>query len=189
MPKKTMPPPAPNTATAAAPTQIRTRQEFAESLTMLREHAGLTVRQVADAVGVPASTLGGYFSGRHLPPVSQPRLLPDILRSCGVTDGDAIEQWRQTLGRLRRTPGPRNTTAGAPYRGLASFQPNDSEWFFGRRELTLVVLARLERRWATGEGPVAVVGPSGSGKSSLLRAGVIPAAGRGEIGASGSRDW
>lgn len=184
-----MPPDAPNTATAAAPTQIRTRQEFAESLTMLREHAGLTVRQVADAVGVPASTLGGYFSGRHLPPVSQPRLLPDILRSCGVTDGDAIEQWRQTLGRLRRTPGPRNTTAGAPYRGLASFQPNDSEWFFGRRELTLVVLARLERRWATGEGPVAVVGPSGSGKSSLLRAGVIPAAGRGEIGASGSRDW
>lgn len=184
-----MPPDASQAAAAAAPADIRTRQEFAEALTDLRQRAGLTVRQVADAVGVPASTLGGYFSGRHLPPVSQPHLLPAILRACGVADDETTEQWQRALGRLRRTPGPRTAAAEAPYRGLACFQPDDSEWFFGRRELTLVVLARLDRRWSTGEGPVAVVGPSGSGKSSVLRAGVVPAALRGEVGASGARDW
>jgi hypothetical protein len=64
-------------------------------------------------------------------------------------------------------PGP------APYRGLASFQPEDAAWFFGREELALHLV-----RLATGPGapglPLAVVGPSGSGKSSLLRAGLVP---------------
>lgn len=32
-------------------------------------------------------------------------------------------------------PSPPGTGA-APYRGLESFQPEDADWFFGRRELT-----------------------------------------------------
>jgi WD40 repeat protein/transcriptional regulator with XRE-family HTH domain len=61
-----------------------------------------------------------------------------------------------------------------PYRGLASFQAADAQWFFGREDLTarLVQLAGAAR--AAGQ-PLMVVGPSGSGKSSLLRAGLIPA--------------
>lgn len=169
--------------------EIRTRQEFAEALTLLRENAGLTVRKVADAVDVPASTLGGYFSGRHVPPVSQPRLLTDILRVCGVEDAKTVRRWRLALSQVRRAPGPRPTGARPPYRGLASFQPEDGEWFFGRDELSLAVVARLRMRWVTGDGPVVVSGPSGSGKSSLLRAGVIPALRDGRLGADGSGEW
>jgi WD40 repeat protein/class 3 adenylate cyclase/energy-coupling factor transporter ATP-binding protein EcfA2 len=57
-----------------------------------------------------------------------------------------------------------------PYKGLLPFEPEDSELFFGREQLAEDIAARL-----TASGFLAVVGPSGSGKSSLVRAGVIPA--------------
>jgi WD40 repeat protein/tRNA A-37 threonylcarbamoyl transferase component Bud32 len=61
--------------------------------------------------------------------------------------------------------------AGAcPYRGLMAFQPDDGDLFFGREE---VVATALERCLAGGF--LAVVGASGSGKSSLVRAGLVPA--------------
>jgi WD40 repeat protein/class 3 adenylate cyclase len=57
-----------------------------------------------------------------------------------------------------------------PYKGLVPFEPEDSEFFFGREELVATLVERLE------DAPfLAVVGPSGSGKSSLVRAGVVPA--------------
>jgi hypothetical protein len=56
-----------------------------------------------------------------------------------------------------------------PYKGLPPFEPEDSELFFGREQLVDDIAARLE-----GSGFFAVVGPSGSGKSSLVRAGVVP---------------
>ncbi|MGO4427725.1 hypothetical protein AB4Z54_55700, partial [Streptomyces sp. MCAF7] len=57
-----------------------------------------------------------------------------------------------------------------PYRGLARFEPGDHERFFGREQLVADLLELVrESRFA------AVFGPSGSGKSSLLRAGLIPA--------------
>jgi WD40 repeat protein/class 3 adenylate cyclase/energy-coupling factor transporter ATP-binding protein EcfA2 len=57
-----------------------------------------------------------------------------------------------------------------PYKGLLPFEPEDSELFFGREQLAEDLAARL-----TESGFLAVVGPSGSGKSSLVRAGVVPA--------------
>jgi class 3 adenylate cyclase/WD40 repeat protein/energy-coupling factor transporter ATP-binding protein EcfA2 len=56
-----------------------------------------------------------------------------------------------------------------PYKGLLPFEPEDSELFFGREQLAEDIAARLE-----APGFLAVVGPSGSGKSSLVRAGVVP---------------
>ncbi|MEU7726806.1 hypothetical protein AB0B78_16410 [Streptomyces sp. NPDC040724] len=56
----------------------------------------------------------------------------------------------------------------APYAGLSAFQPEDADRFFGRERLTGEVLAKVrDRRF------LAVFGPSGSGKSSLLRAGLV----------------
>ena len=68
-----------------------------------------------------------------------------------------------------------------PYMGLRSFQAEDAQWFFGRQRLTAELAARLS------EAPLlAVVGASGSGKSSLLGAGLLPAAWAGIVpGASG----
>jgi WD40 repeat protein len=91
-----------------------------------------------------------------------------------------VELWAGALRRARRVSGPRRAGAVAPYRGLASFQPEDAAWFFGREDLTghLAGLAGAAHG-PLGESeaalPLMVVGPSGSGKSSLLRAGLIPA--------------
>ena len=60
----------------------------------------------------------------------------------------------------------------SPYPGLLSFSVGNAQYFFGREQLTASLVDRLgdPRR----DGPVAVVGASGSGKSSLLRAGLVP---------------
>mgnify|MGYP006171613369 FL=1 len=62
-----------------------------------------------------------------------------------------------------------------PYPGLLSFQPEDAAVFFGREQDVSRVMNALERMRRHGEPRLAVVlGPSGSGKSSLVRAGVLP---------------
>ncbi|OLF18057.1 nSTAND1 domain-containing NTPase [Actinophytocola xanthii] len=143
-------------------------------LTELREQAGLTVRDVARAVGIPDSTMGGYFGGRHLPPIKPVSLFEGILRACGVVDEQELLEWRRALGQVRRAPGRRPSDAPIPYRGLESFQPEHARWFHGREALSRALVDRVAGQWLDGR-PVVVVGPSGSGKSSLLRAGLIPA--------------
>jgi WD40 repeat protein/class 3 adenylate cyclase/predicted Ser/Thr protein kinase/energy-coupling factor transporter ATP-binding protein EcfA2 len=73
---------------------------------------------------------------------------------------------------LRPPPSP----AYCPYRGLLPFEPTDSDLFFGREEVLAGVLERL----ADGRF-VAIVGASGSGKSSLVRAGIVAASKRGAL--------
>ena len=66
---------------------------------------------------------------------------------------------------------------GSPYRGLAAFEEHDAGYFFGREAATTQVLERMSQHLA-GTGPLMVSGVSGAGKSSLLRAGVLPGSGR-----------
>lgn len=68
----------------------------------------------------------------------------------------------------------------APYPGLRSFEPFESEIFFGREGHTDRLLEILQR-----ERFLAVIGPSGCGKSSLVRAGLLPGIASGALG-SGS---
>jgi WD40 repeat protein/energy-coupling factor transporter ATP-binding protein EcfA2 len=89
---------------------------------------------------------------------------------------------------VRRAPGRRPASAPVPYRGLKSFQPEDAEWFFGRERLTGALVDRLRDQYRRG-GLLIVVGPSGSGKSSLLRAGLIPAIRGGALGIQGAEHW
>jgi WD40 repeat protein/class 3 adenylate cyclase len=63
-----------------------------------------------------------------------------------------------------------------PYKGLRAFEEGDAADFFGREEL----IGQLVERLGTMRF-LAVVGPSGSGKSSVVRAGLIPALRRGAI--------
>jgi DNA-binding SARP family transcriptional activator/ABC-type glycerol-3-phosphate transport system substrate-binding protein len=58
-----------------------------------------------------------------------------------------------------------------PYKGLRAFSESDAEDFFGREALVDELVARIDG----GAGFLALVGPSGSGKSSVALAGLVPA--------------
>lgn len=64
-------------------------------------------------------------------------------------------------------------SAACPYRGLLPYEAADADTFFGREDDVAACLRRLR-----DTGVLAVVGPSGVGKSSLVRAGVVAALGR-----------
>jgi len=69
-----------------------------------------------------------------------------------------------------------------PYKGLARFDEHDAPYFFGRDRLVAQLVTRCV------EAPLlAVVGPSGSGKSSVVRAGLVPALRAGVL--PGSEAW
>jgi WD40 repeat protein/transcriptional regulator with XRE-family HTH domain len=153
------------------PDRIATQQDFGRELTAVRKRAGLTVRQVARASGLPVSTVGDYFSGRHLPADGRPEQLLGILRACGETDPARLERWVGAVQRARRPPGRRPGGADAPYRGLARFEPGDSRWFFGREDVTDLLAGLADE---PSDLPLILVGASGAGKSSLLRAGLVP---------------
>ena len=78
----------------------------------------------------------------------------------------------------RTAPG----SAESPFKGLASFDVGDADLFFGRERLVAELVARL-----AGASLLGVVGPSGSGKSSTVRAGLIPAVRSGVL--PGSDEW
>ena len=72
--------------------------------------------------------------------------------------------------------------AVCPFLGLATFDAAHAEYFFGRERLVAELVARL-----VGSPLLAVVGPSGSGKSSAVRAGLLPALASGVL--PGSARW
>ena len=72
--------------------------------------------------------------------------------------------------------------AVCPFLGLATFDAAHAEYFFGRERLVAELVARL-----VGSPLLAVVGPSGSGKSSAVRAGLLPALASGVL--PGSEGW
>ena len=90
-----------------------------------------------------------------------------------------------------KTPGTSHTVArslrGCPYRGLLPFGESDAAVFYGRERLAAELAVRLAARAASG-GLVVVTGASESGKSSLLRAGLLPILARGQQ-LPGSERW
>ena len=76
----------------------------------------------------------------------------------------------------------REISRTCPYPGLLAYDAQDSEAYFGRDEEVAAALRRLR-----DTGVLAVVGPSGIGKSSLVRAGVVATVQRGPPKTAGSR--
>jgi WD40 repeat protein len=146
--------------------EIGSAADFVRELKALRERAGLTIREVAKAAGTPLSTTGDCFSGKHLP--LDREQFARIIGACGETDPERVEAWQRALARVRRAPGRRG---GSPYRGLARFEAADEGLFFGREDITELIAFLAEQH---SDLPLMLVGASGAGKSSLLRAGLLP---------------
>jgi hypothetical protein len=77
--------------------------------------------------------------------------------------------------------------SGCPYLGLMPFEERDARVFYGRSELVRQLVQRLLER-LDGGGILLVVGASGAGKSSLLRAGLMRSLAAGALG-PGSEKW
>ncbi|BCJ56070.1 hypothetical protein Asp14428_75450 [Actinoplanes sp. NBRC 14428] len=137
-------------------------QQFAWDLRQLRQAAGRpSYRELAARVHYSASVLSEAAAGHALPSLA---VTLAYVRGC---DGDPAEwerRWRlvtaETAGAQEQIP---------PYRGLSAFEEGDAAHFFGRGALTDELVARV-----TETPMLAVVGASGSGKTSLLRAGLLP---------------
>ncbi|MFJ9968894.1 XRE family transcriptional regulator [Streptomyces avermitilis] len=142
-------------------------ERFAFELRKLRQEAGgVTYRTMARGCGYSVSTLSRAAAGEQLPS------LPVALAYVAACGGDTEEwerRWQAAAEETARTATDEDDT-DAPYQGLARFEPSDSARFFGRERLVAEVLDLMRDRRLG-----AVFGPSGSGKSSLLRAGLIPA--------------
>nr|QDA77053.1 protein kinase [Jahnella sp. MSr9139] len=145
---------------------------------------------------VPAEALAGalrtgVLTGRTRPPplaslaADAPAELAELIDSLVAPDrrdrprsaewvAIRLEQIRRQLaGRARALP----SEALGPFRGLGRFEDRDRDVFFGRTSEVAAALEVLRSR-----GLLALVGPSGSGKSSLARAGVLPAITEGALG-------
>jgi WD40 repeat protein/energy-coupling factor transporter ATP-binding protein EcfA2 len=119
------------------------------------------VRALADGGQVFLSrTTAGLVDGRLPEGFGLVDLGPHRLR--GFSDPEKV--FALSAPALRAPPSP----AVCPYRGLLAFEPENHDLFFGREGILRDLLDRL-----ASNRFVAVVGASGSGKSSLVRAGVI----------------
>lgn len=85
-----------------------------------------------------------------------------------------LEQVRHELAGVARALPPEDV---GPFRGLGRFEAGDRDVYFGRASEVAAALETLRSR-----GVAALIGPSGSGKSSLARAGVLPAIAEGGLG-------
>lgn len=142
-------------------------QRLAFDLRTLRKEAGgLTYREMAQRAGCSASTLSQAAAGERLPTLT---VLRSYVEACGGDFSEWERQWHRAEQERVDDP-PADVAAEPPYRGLARFEPGDLGRFFGRE----AVVARLAAE-VGAHRLVAVVGASGCGKSSLLRAGLIPA--------------
>ncbi len=111
------------------------------------------------------------------------RLIQGLPDSFGTQDVNAVTYYE--------TPEDADTEyalpdSANPYKGLRAFDEADSDDFFGRDKLIKQILDRLNEDVADARF-LAVVGPSGSGKSSVVRAGILPEIRRGAL--PGSENW
>ncbi|MGJ6968432.1 nSTAND1 domain-containing NTPase [Streptosporangium sp. G11] len=141
--------------------------DFAHALRKLRQEAGgITYRDMARRVGHSVTTLSQAAAGERLPSL---RTVLAYVEACGGDLAEWETRWRDVTAELAREMRDDDGSV-APYPGLASYDAEDAARFFGRERLVREVVDLLERHRF-----VAVFGPSGSGKSSLLRAGVVSA--------------
>lgn len=151
--------------------EIQTREQFGAVLTAIRERGGLSLRSLSRAVGMSTATLGGWCKGTNVPTVEAAQLFKRVLEECGAAEQFA-GLW-EAANRLRKTSRTARQTA-SPYRSLEPYRREDAALFFGRDDV-VADLGAIVANGLTGHGPrlIGLLGASGSGKSSLLQAGLL----------------
>ncbi|MEM7335230.1 MAG: AAA family ATPase [Chloroflexota bacterium] len=99
-----------------------------------------------------------------------------------IVFGLSTEAVAEVVVELKNKEQPTVWNGRNPYRGLEAYEESDAKYFYGRETLVATVVERLQTA-----SFVTIAGPSGSGKSSLAKAGVIHALRQGAI--EGSERW
>jgi energy-coupling factor transporter ATP-binding protein EcfA2 len=129
-------------------------------------------QDLADYFDIPTDQRHSFAPGREPQGVwewlEMRQRLPELLDAlCYIDRADIVVEVLAPPAPPASTPGV--TWQGSPFPGLRHFTPDDAAIFFGRNQETTELLARVQQ-----ERFVAVMGASGSGKSSLVAAGVLP---------------
>jgi len=144
---------------------------FGDLLKYLRRRTGLTQRELSIAVGYSDAQISRLEQNERLPDLATltARFLPVLMLE---DHPDAAERLLELAANMRREDAP--ATGLPPYKGLYFFDETDADMFFGREELTASLIDRLTSVLELDQRFLAVIGASGSGKSSVVRAGLIP---------------
>jgi transcriptional regulator with XRE-family HTH domain len=149
---------------------------FGDLLRYLRRRVGMTQTELSIVVGYSTGQISRLEQNLRLPDI--PTLEARFIPALGLEDEPkAVAQLLELAARVRREDSP--APGLCPYKGLNYFDEPDADLFVGREQLTAKLADRTHA--LTSNSPpqkirfLAVVGASGSGKSSLVRAGLIPA--------------
>ncbi|WP_232030197.1 nSTAND1 domain-containing NTPase [Streptomyces lincolnensis] len=139
-------------------------QRFAHELRSLRRDGGLpSYRTMAQRTGLSVTALSRAASGERLASAA-------VVRAYALACGADPDEWERRRQVVAEETAPQGAEEGdCPYRGSARFEAGDRALFFGRDRLVEDALKLVvDHRFAV------LHGASGSGKSSLLRAGLLP---------------
>src|SRR5262245_22271805 len=144
---------------------------FGALLKYLRRRAGLTQRDLSIAVGYSISQISRLEQNQRLPDLAtlSARFLPVLDLEAQPIAGRRLLELAAAI-RLEDAP----AAGPAPFKGLLYFDEADADLFFGREALVENLVSRILAQAGSDLRFLGVVGASGSGKSSTVRAGLIP---------------
>lgn len=175
---------------AAAEIQLAQADESMVEQLTLREHEilqlvieGCTNQEIAQQLYITVATVKWHVQKlyRKLHVRSRVQAIVRARELDLITPDAADAESEDSVTTYIALPEPQN-----PYKGLQAFQATDARDFFGREALVQKLIDRLKENNKLARF-LAVVGPSGSGKSSLVKAGLMPALWRGDL--PGSDRW
>lgn len=146
---------------------------------------GMSNREIADELVITVGTVKWHINQlyKKLGVRSRVQAIVRARELDLIVTGDTsdfLPDMKTSVGSIS-LPEPEN-----PYKGLHAFQMTDARDFFGRDNLIQTLIDHMNN-----DDPyhrfLAIIGPSGSGKSSLVKAGLIPALWKGAI--AGSEKW
>jgi WD40 repeat protein/basic membrane lipoprotein Med (substrate-binding protein (PBP1-ABC) superfamily)/transcriptional regulator with XRE-family HTH domain len=148
---------------------------FGDLLRFLRRRAGITQMELAIAVGYSDAQISRLEQNLRLPDI--PTIEARFVSALDLEDEPkAVTRLLDLAANVRREDAP--GLGLCPYKGLSFFDEIDSDLFAGREALTAKLAARVLALTSHGETTqerfLAIIGASGSGKSSLARAGLVP---------------
>ncbi|HMD81844.1 MAG TPA: helix-turn-helix domain-containing protein, partial [Anaerolineales bacterium] len=149
---------------------------FGDLLRYLRRAAGLTQLELSVQVGYSHAQISRLEQNLRMPdiPTIEARFVPAL----GLEDEPkVVARLLDLAANVRREDAP--GLGLCPYKGLSYFDESDADLFVGREILTAKLTERVLSLASSGLPHetrfLAIVGASGSGKSSLVRAGLVPA--------------